>query len=454
MKPRFLRSRLPILGWTACLAAALLVGACDQDRGPQRLAIAFTGDVWGEIRSCGCATNDLGGLGRRATFLHVFRDTTKADLLLVDAGDFFSSSINYGQEKAELTLKSMALMGYDAIVPGEKDLSFGIDYFRQRVRKNRLPVLAANLVEASNDSLLFPASREVTLRSGLRVGIIGVVGTALKMPPQVAPGSVEIRDPLAAAQSQVDAVRATADVVVVLAHMPRDDARRLSEALKGVDVVINGHDGAALREVKRWGEPYMLQLASKGMYVGVADATLSKNKRVANLTNSMYGLGKQFADEEGVAKLFQAYDIEIVEREKAALTTEAVVSFAGDGACQPCHSAIFEKWKTTPHAHAFERLASQKRDFDRDCTPCHTTGFYKQGGFVNAHTTPQLVNVQCEACHGNGALHAKTPAVKTDMVASTMCRGCHTVDQTPDFAFETFWARIDHGKSPSASGSQ
>jgi hypothetical protein len=282
------------------------------------------------------------------------------------------------------------------------------------------------------------------------------VATSLKLPPQVAPGSLEIRDPMAVTQSHVDALSAHANVVVVLAHMPRDDARRLSESLKGVDVVVSGHDGSTLRQIKRWGEPYMLQVGNKGMYLGVADATLSKNKRVANLSNSMYGLGKQFADEEGVAKLFQAYDIEIVEREKAELPTSAaaVVSFAGDAACQPCHAAIFEKWKTTPHAHAFERLASQKRDFDRDCTPCHTTGFYKQGGFVNAHATPQLVNVQCEACHGNGAEHAKNPTVKTEVVAATTCRSCHTVDQTPDFVFDTFWARIDHGKSPSAAGSK
>ncbi len=453
-------NRLQRTHWTplrlwALLTAAALLAACGVFKSqPKRLAIAYTNDVRGEIRSCGCATHDLGGLGRRATFMTVFRDTTQADVLLVDAGDFFSASINYGEEKAELAMKSMALMKYDGVVPGEKEFGFGLDYFRTRTRAVGLPVLAANVFTAGTDSLVFPASREVTLRSGLRAGLVGVLSPAIKLPPQVAPGSLDIRDPLASVQATVDAIRPRVDVVVVLAHMGRGEAQRLAEALKGVDVVVNGHDGVPVRKIKRWGEPYLLQVTAKGLYVGVANATLGKDKRVAHLTGSVVGLDKQFGDDEAVAKLFQSYDMTVMAREKAALPTGVAVTFTGADACQSCHAPIFEKWKSTRHAHAFEELTSQDRQFDRDCTPCHTTGFFKQGGFVNATATPKLVGVQCEACHGNGTAHVKDPKTKTDTVANTMCRGCHTADQTPDFDFATFWARIDHGAGATASGSK
>jgi hypothetical protein len=432
-------------------AIAGLFAACGLLKSePKRLAIAYTNDVRGEIRSCGCATHDLGGLGRRATFMKVFRDTTEADVLLVDAGDFFSSSINYGKEKAELTLKSMALMGYDGVVPGENELSFGIDYFRTRASAVGLPVLASNLFDTASDSLLFPASREVVLKSGLRAGIVGAMSPALKLPPQVPAGTIEIREAAAAAQTAVDAIRPRVDVVVVLAHMGRNEARLLAEALKGVDVVVNGHDGLPVRQVRRWGEAYVVQVAAKGMYVGVANATLSKDKRVARITNSVVDLDKSYGDHEAVGKLFLAYDMEIMAREKAALPTGHAVSFAGADACQACHAPIFEQWKGTRHAHAFEVLTAQNRQFDRDCTPCHTTGFYKQGGFVNASATPHLSSVQCEACHGNGSAHAIDPKIKTDTVAQSTCRSCHTAEQTPDFDFAKFWARIDHDGSTAA----
>ncbi|HEU4928541.1 MAG TPA: multiheme c-type cytochrome [Candidatus Krumholzibacteria bacterium] len=446
------RTSRALLALAFSVAAAAWLASCGVLGGkPKRIAIAYTNDVRGEIRSCGCATHDLGGLGRRATFMRVFRDTTEADVLLVDAGDFFAASINYGKEKAELTMKSMAHMHYDGLVPGENEFGFGADYFRTRAREVGLPVLAVNVADAVTDSLLFAPSRVVTMKSGLRAGIIGVVSPALKFPPQVHAGSLEIRDPVSTVQAEVDALRPDVDVVVVLSHMTRSEVNQFAQALKGVDVIVNGHDGLPVRQVKRWGEPYVVQVAAKGMYVGVASGSISKEKRVVRLSNDVVGLDKSYGDDEAIAKLFNAYDMQVVAREKAALPTHAAVTFAGAGACQACHAPIFEKWKASPHAHAFERLASQNRQFDRDCTPCHTTGFFKQGGFVNASATPHLADVQCEACHGNGSIHAKDPKQKTDTVAKTSCRICHTAEQTPDFEFDTFWARIDHGGAAASS---
>lgn len=450
------RTHRALLAGSLALGGTVLLAACGALGGkPKRIAIAYTNDVRGEIRSCGCATHDLGGLGRRATFMRVFRDTTAADVLLVDAGDFFSHSINYGKEKAELTMKAMAHMHYDGLVPGENEFGFGADYFRTRARAIGLPVLAVNLADAASDSLLFAPSRVVVLKSGLRAGLIGVVSPALKFPPQVPAGSLEVRDPSSSVQAEIDALRPQVDVVVVLSHMTRSEVNQFAQTLKGVDVIVNGHDGLPVRQVKRWGEPYVVQVAAKGMYVGVASGAISKEKRVVRLTNDVVGLDKTFGDDEAVAKLFKAYDQDVVAREKAALPTHAAVTFAGASACQACHAPIFDKWQSTTHAHAFERLASQNRQFDRDCTPCHTTGFYKQGGFVNASATPHLTNVQCEACHGNGSVHAKDPKQKTDTVAKAACRACHTAEQTPDFEFNTFWARIDHGGSTAgAAGSR
>lgn len=438
----------------ACLLGAAALSACGVfEKKPQRLVIAYTNDVRGEIRSCGCATNDLGGLGRRATFINVLRDTTTADVLLVDAGDFFSASINYGKEKAELTLKSMSFMNYDGIVPGENEFSFGVAYFHERARAAGLPVVASNLFDAGADTLLFAASRTVTLASGLRVGLVGAISPMTKFPPQVTPGSIAVKDPIAATQAAVDALRPGVDVVVVLTHMNRGEATKFSEALTGVDAIVNGHEGLPMRQVKRWGEAYVLQASAKGMYVGVANAMLGDDKRIARLKNVSVGLDKTFADDEGVAKLFNAYDMEVVAREKASLPTGVQATFAGADACQACHAPIFEQWKGTRHAHAFDVLTAQNRQFDRDCTPCHTTGFFKAGGFVNAVATPHLSGVQCESCHGNGVAHAKDPGVKTDTVASSTCRSCHSAEQTPDFDFATFWARIDHAKGAPTSGS-
>jgi predicted CXXCH cytochrome family protein len=60
-------------------------------------------------------------------------------------------------------------------------------------------------------------------------------------------------------------------------------------------------------------------------------------------------------------------------------------------------------------------------------TSCHTTGYGDASGFVNVKTTPEMVNVQCENCHGPGSHHAADAdnvglGVKLD---AAMCGECH-----------------------------
>lgn len=441
----------------ACFVLVALLGGCGSNTAPRTLTIAYSNDLHGEIRSCGCAAKDYGGLGRRATFLSAVRDTT-GDLLVVDGGDIFGSGVNYGREKADLTLTSMAHMGYQGVVVGEKDFSFGTDYIVKRTREVDLPVVAANLYDAAADTLVFPATRETTLASGLKVGLVGVVTADLKFPPQVTPGSLVLRDPLTTIRPLVDAMRSRVDLVVVLAHMDRGEAQRLAEALPGIDVLVHGHDGKAMRQVKKFGDAYVLQVAERGLYMGIAFAALDRNARIASLETAVVPLDKSYADDEAIAKLFQAYDVDIAAREKSALPTGITNAanlahdrFVGAENCKTCHLAFFDQWAQTKHAHAFETLTAQKREFDRDCTPCHSTGFYKAGGFVSAMATPLLTAVQCESCHGIGAAHSKDPKVKTDTDPRTACKACHTVNQTPDFEFEAYWARIANCTRASAS---
>jgi nitrate/TMAO reductase-like tetraheme cytochrome c subunit len=440
-----------IARWLLPAAAALAVG-CAEERAsprPRSLTIAFTNDMQGEIRSCGCASKDQGGLGRRATFLEAVRDTA-GDFLLLEGGGFFSSKLSYGKEKADLTIKAMALIGYDAVAVGEDEFGFGVDYIVERTREMGLPVLAANVADGRADTLLFPPARELELPSGLRVGIIGLTSDKAKLPPQVPPGRVRILDPVAAARTQAAAL-SSVDVLMVVANMTRPEVMRLAAAVPGIDVIAFGSEARAMRNIRPKGGAYFLQTAPKGRYVGVAYAALGPDNRVRSMQVQMRELDQQYPDHETMSRLFEAYDMNIAFKERGEQPPGAYEAlqgvkkpFAGAETCRPCHEAIQAQWEATAHAHAFETLVAKQRQLDRDCVPCHTTGFYERGGFERVDLTPNLAGVQCESCHGNSREHVKTPAMRTPSEARASCRACHTVDQTPDFAFETFWARIRH----------
>ena len=110
-------------------------------------------------------------------------------------------------------------------------------------------------------------------------------------------------------------------------------------------------------------------------------------------------------------------------------------------ACVECHEEEAAGWKTSPHAHAFETLKEQgeEKQSAQGCIKCHVVGFEKDGGFIDMQLTPELKDVQCEACHGPGRRHAESedPADIMGKPDAVLCRSCHTEGQDKNFDFET-----------------
>ncbi len=441
--------------WTLLAIAQGCSGGPGERDNPNTLTLIYTNDMRGEVRSCGCAAKDYGGLGRRATYVQAVRDTA-SNVVLVESGGFFGADLNYGREKAELTLKSLGLMNYDAIVVGEEDLAFGLDYLVKRAQADRLPVLGANLYMADG-TLAFSPRKVVTTAGGLKVGMIGVLDPALTLPPKAQQEKVVAKPMQPEVARHVSALRDSVDLVVLVAHVPRAKAMQLASDNPGIDLIVHGHDGRPVRRLKPRGNAYLLQVSDKGRYVGKAYVELADGGGVAAIQNAADAMTKTFVDDEAVAALFRSYDLTVADRERekalANVGRGAVTEpFQGSEACQSCHAPIYQHWKETKHGHAFEVLSSQNRQYDRDCTPCHTVGFYKTGGFRNVDNTPHLIHVGCESCHGNGFRHVKDPTQPLgEPDPESTCRSCHTVEQTPEFDFTSFWGRIDH-PGPTASG--
>ena len=92
-------------------------------------------------------------------------------------------------------------------------------------------------------------------------------------------------------------------------------------------------------------------------------------------------------------------------------TTE--IKYIGADSCKKCHITQHRTWKKMKHANAWNDLPEQYRNPEkkdeagRVCMSCHVTGYghADQNGFVDAETSPHLLGVQCEACHGPGSKH-------------------------------------------------
>jgi len=430
-------------------AACIGVTGCSKEPA-QTLTIVYSNDLNGVIRSCGCPINDNGGLGRRATFTDIVRDST-TNFLLVDAGDFFGREVNYGKEKADITMKSMGLMGYHGVAIGENEFGFGADYIVDRVNATGLPVLGANVYDGETSELLFPPSWVVEYPGGLEVGLIGVMGSQLKLPPQVEPGSVRITDPVNAVRREVAELGEGIDVIVVLAHVFLRDAQAIASSVPEVDLVIFGHEGRPIRKLRRHGNAFLLQVPKDGTHAGAAFAVIGEDGGIRTLSNYMKPLSREFEDHEAIARLFQSYDMNVAAKEKSNVPSglferrlRLPKPYPGSEACAECHEEEYAAWSASAHARAMATLEAESREYDRDCIPCHTTGFYKRGGFEHVSVTPGLINVGCESCHGSGFDHVAGTALAFEGDPGAVCLSCHTDRQDPDFDFEADWPLIRH----------
>lgn len=123
-----------------------------------------------------------------------------------------------------------ARMAVDVWVPGRGDLALGLDFFSALMRRHAIPVVAANL-HHRDGSLPF-ASHVVREIGGTRIVVVGLVNRDWPT------GGLVARDPVAAAQALARSVVGTDDMLVLVAQLGLDQAKRLAQQVPRANAVL------------------------------------------------------------------------------------------------------------------------------------------------------------------------------------------------------------------------
>lgn len=458
-----------------------------QDQGPlilegaqPDLTIVYTGEVVGYVEPCGCPINPAGGLARRAGYLRLFKNKYPGTgIVLADTGNFSGDPDSIGVYKTRNLVDGMGTMSYDVVNVGTRELTGGIARFRSMADSSNLNLVNANFVYRDNGQPLLPPStvREVITASGakVKIGFIGLNGYDSTLAKETPEGRVVVmRDPLEAAKEFVPGLAQDSDMVVLLGNLsPRDLEGILStvsgidlalvsygtrvsmngvlESMSGVPVYYSGDQG------KRLGEVRIMMTDDGPVYYG-NHVLLTKryppepnlqaliDRTIAEVNNANKALAEQGMD-QGRRALSRGMGTPSTPEDSAdplAAAQEHSVPFATAPACATCHSGIHEQWHETHHARAFATLIEANQEYNPECVGCHVTGFDQPEGFLNARQTPDLANVQCEACHGNGTAHVNDTARPYGKVPPRQCFTCHTKENSPDFVFFKYWNKIKH----------
>ncbi len=442
-----------------------------------------TGNQTGYIEPCGCTglENQKGGLSRRDTFLTSVRQRGW-NVIPIDGGGqvFQEHELRRRGRQADIKFKWTAeafnLLDYQATTFGEDDLMLTVDSLMHPM------IDKPGLFVSANVSILpeYDVKYKTLTVKNKRIGITAVLGddNAKKVENE----DTTISKAIPALKEVSQKLRAEkCDFTVLISHASLEETREIAKAVPSFSLVITsgGYGEPTYQPEQIAGtSSLMVQAGTKGMYTGLFGVFDNpkqpfRYQRVA--------LSSQFEDSPRVTELFGKYQDELkaVTIEglgKRPMTHPTTREFVGSEKCGECHTAAFEIWKDTPHAHATDTIVQpperpMARHFDPECLSCHVTGWNAQSfvpyrtGYESLERTPHMVANGCENCHGPGSKHVAAelgdvPAeagllekLRNEMKlpldrASDKCAECHDLDNSPDFhkpnAFEEFWEKVKH----------
>jgi len=373
----------------------------------------------------------------------------------------------------------MGRLGYAAVNLGERELLGGYERLQQEMKKAAFPFISGNMVYQDSGEPFLEKSLIRTVEAGgpegkkrkIRVGILGLARMNPGLSQQTPDGRrIVTTDPVAVARETIPSIRKKSDLVVVLATMEPDQVRSLVKEVPGIDLVLGAFGAVQLAGVEAPSQdpakPVRLVYAgNQGKKMGEIRVFLGEDGKPGRTDANLVNLGKIVPDDPDLADLMEKNRAAIneinrknapmVDGEKMRETYEGA-AYVRSEACKSCHEEAFKAWQESKHAHAFRILEEKHQDYNPACVGCHTTGFRRPTGFVNAKSTPDLMNVQCEACHGPGKGHPETMGKEYGRAGVETCKVCHTADNSPDFDPTAYMVKIRHWeteKSPAAAAS-
>ena len=421
----------------------------------------------------------MGGLARRVSYIKAFmqRSNMEVPTLFADAGNLFTDDrFSADRLPAEVMTKNQwVVKGYADFHQDVANISFNdLPYVAELLKKDgydqRLDtypfirkLISAN-IEPADDAHKAPDPyliREVTLKrtaagKKVRVGFVGLTEAKPTGPNQSESlyAGYRIKDVFETARRVIPEVKQKADLVVVLAYVTQDVAQRLASEIPDIDTVIVGRQMSLMNEPEHFGRATITYAYNQTKFLGELRYYLRGDGSVENQLNRYVGLDADIPDDPQAAEIVTTAHNDFTNAQKSSMDnppqpqSQAAPSqdspYVGASTCMACHTEQYAVWEKSGHAHAMATLERKSQQFDNECVRCHVVGF-NNGGFQSLISTPQLANVQCEACHGPGRAHAAAPAKGFGfMQTPTGCVQCHTQANSPDFNFATYWPKIKH----------
>jgi hypothetical protein len=186
-----------------------------------------------------------------------------------------------------------------------------------------------------------------------------------------------------------------------------------------------------------------------GQHAGRIILSFTRDKQLQNIASSVKRLGPDVPEDRELSALIDEFHARLAEYRDELFDIDKQepadgLFYVGSDHCMQCHVSQAGRWRMTQHSDAFESLAVRNQDYNPECVPCHTTGFGYAGGLSRPDLDPDMINVQCEACHGAGGDHVLYQTVPYGKTEKKTCTGCHNESHSPSFDYEVYYEKVYH----------
>jgi sulfur-oxidizing protein SoxB len=250
----------------------------------------------------------MGGYARLETAIERERAAAPGAVFVADGGDTFQGSGPAAWSDGEAVLAPFNALGIDVCVPGNWDVVYGPQRFRELMSRVSCKVTTYNFHDTRTGARLF--APEVTLeKDGVRVAFVGITDptTTQRQPPEEVVGLDSTR--MDGLHDFVRSLRAMehADLVVAVTHTGLSVSRQIAREIPEFDVVLSAHTHERTERAIREGKVIVVEPGSLGSFLGRLDVTVASGGGVADYDFKLIPIrASQYPEDPVVKKLVDA----------------------------------------------------------------------------------------------------------------------------------------------------
>lgn len=214
------------------------------------------------------------------------------------------------------------MLGYSAVNLGYRDFLQGTKFLTEMQKKYSVPFVSANIynLETKRPFVRRYFIKTVKMKNGkmnLRVGIFGITEKNANLIPErrrQGGAILEARDPVGNAIDVTRQMKGRVDLIICLAHLRLEAAKKLAAQVPAIDVIILGNDFRNQAVTVNGGKTKIVSAGRQGKYMGDLRLYLDKAKKIIRYEHAEIALDKKYKDVEKFVDLVKQFKQESIAK--------------------------------------------------------------------------------------------------------------------------------------------